>query len=238
MELKVVCHCGQKYKFDVEPVHGQMPFQVNCPICGADGTELANSILLQSAASAPSVGVVELASMAPAQAVTAPAIGEIPPPRPPVPSSLRINKTEHAAPVAAPPPMSVAASAAPLPSTAARSAVPVPARPVQPRSKPSNNLLLGLLGALMGAGLGVGLMFGFAYLTGFTFPFFGLSIGALSGFGARLLYRGTDMTLGAGAAVIAAVAVVGTLWILFGTFPIMSIISVIVSVSIAFRIAS
>jgi hypothetical protein len=43
MELKVVCQCGQKYKFDVEPVNGQMPFTVNCPLCNADGTGRPNS---------------------------------------------------------------------------------------------------------------------------------------------------------------------------------------------------
>jgi hypothetical protein len=45
MELKVVCGCGQKYKFDVEPVNGRMPFAVNCPVCGVDGTVAANAIL-------------------------------------------------------------------------------------------------------------------------------------------------------------------------------------------------
>jgi len=28
MELKVVCDCGQKFKFEVEPVNGQMPFNI------------------------------------------------------------------------------------------------------------------------------------------------------------------------------------------------------------------
>ena len=28
IELKVHCDCGQKYKFDVEPVNNQMPFTV------------------------------------------------------------------------------------------------------------------------------------------------------------------------------------------------------------------
>ena len=42
MDLKVVCYCGQKYKFDVEPVDGRMPHTVMCAVCGADGTVLAN----------------------------------------------------------------------------------------------------------------------------------------------------------------------------------------------------
>jgi hypothetical protein len=49
MELKVWCDCGQKYKFDVEPVNGRMPFEVNCPICGVSGTAKANDLLQQMA---------------------------------------------------------------------------------------------------------------------------------------------------------------------------------------------
>ncbi len=48
MELKLVCNCGQKYKFDVEPVNQQMPFVVNCTVCGIDGTPFANALLAQS----------------------------------------------------------------------------------------------------------------------------------------------------------------------------------------------
>jgi hypothetical protein len=44
-ELKIECDCGQHYKFDVEPVDGRMPFTVNCPACGTDGTEKANEVL-------------------------------------------------------------------------------------------------------------------------------------------------------------------------------------------------
>jgi uncharacterized protein YxjI len=47
MEIKLVCGCGTKYKFDVEPIHGRMPVQVQCPGCGADGTTDANQILAQ-----------------------------------------------------------------------------------------------------------------------------------------------------------------------------------------------
>jgi len=45
LEIKVQCDCGQKFKFDVEPAGGRMPFGVNCPVCGADGTSKANEIL-------------------------------------------------------------------------------------------------------------------------------------------------------------------------------------------------
>ncbi len=45
MEIKIQCGCGTKYKFDVEPVNGRMPFQVQCPTCGSNGTTDANQIL-------------------------------------------------------------------------------------------------------------------------------------------------------------------------------------------------
>jgi len=47
MNVKVHCRCETKYAFDVEPVNGRMPVRVNCPSCGADGTDSANAIIRQ-----------------------------------------------------------------------------------------------------------------------------------------------------------------------------------------------
>lgn len=47
MEVKIQCPCGTRFSFDVEPVNGYMPVRVNCPQCGADGTDLANDFLRQ-----------------------------------------------------------------------------------------------------------------------------------------------------------------------------------------------
>ena len=60
MEVKIECGCGTRYKFDVEPVNGWMPTAVQCPVCGADGTNAANEIIgrslpVASAASPPRV---------------------------------------------------------------------------------------------------------------------------------------------------------------------------------------
>ena len=55
MEVKVFCQCGSKYKFDVEPVNERMPWPVNCPTCGADGTAQANQIIAQTFAANPAV---------------------------------------------------------------------------------------------------------------------------------------------------------------------------------------
>jgi hypothetical protein len=85
IEIKVTCGCGQKYKFDVEPLNGRMPFPVGCPSCGADGTPTANAILAQSAPQQAAPRPVEPAVAAPS------------PPR------LRLVK-QRAWPYACPPP--------------------------------------------------------------------------------------------------------------------------------------
>jgi hypothetical protein len=100
------------------------------------------------------------------------------------------------------------------------------------------NMKKGVLGALLGAGAGIGLMFAFYTLAGFRFPLLGVGIGILTGFCAKFFYKGTDTTLGYISASIALAAVVGTLYLMYGTFPLMSIISVIVSASVAYRLAS
>lgn len=67
MEIKLVCGCGTKYKFDVEPVNGRMPTRVACPSCGTDGTYEAEAIIAQSIAapeSPPAVPVVAPAAPA------------------------------------------------------------------------------------------------------------------------------------------------------------------------------
>ena len=100
------------------------------------------------------------------------------------------------------------------------------------------NMTKGVLGAFLGAGLGVGAMFAFYAFAGFRFPLLGVGIGVLTGFFAKLLFKGTDTTLGFICGAIALVAVVATLFLMYGTFPLISIISVVVSASVAYRIAS
>jgi hypothetical protein len=212
MELKVVCDCGQKYKFDVEPVNGQMPFTVNCPICNADGTSAANVILSQALpGSAP-----------PPPVATAP---------PPV-GGLRLNRPAPAPVAPVPPPLPM--TSAPAAITAVR---PVAAAARKPKAAGEFNLVMGIVGAVLGAALGAGLMYGFFLWADFRFPLMGTCIGALTGVGARLLAKGTDMTLGVIAGGIALVATAGTLYLMFGDVAGMFILSMIVSVGFAFKIA-
>ena len=211
MELKVVCDCGQKYKFDVEPVNGQMPFKVNCPVCNADGTGAANAILSRTFSDPASPPVA-----------TAPSPG----------GSLRLNRPAPAPAAPAPPPLPV------TPALAAISAVrPVAATARKPKEAGEYSLVMGILGAVLGAALGAGLMYAFFLWADFRFPLMGTCIGALTGLGARLLAKGTDTTLGAVAGGIALVSTTGTLYLMFGDVAGMFILSMIVSVGFAYKIA-
>jgi hypothetical protein len=148
-----------------------------------------------------------------------------------------------AAPVARPVQVSrpiAAAAPASAPPPAIAPQIAIPAIGIKPQKKQAGeyNLGLGILGTLLGAALGVGLMYGFYEFAGFRFPLLGIGIGALTGLGAKLLAKGTDNLLGIISGGVALVAVVGTLYLMYGVFPLMSIISVIISVSIAYQIAS
>jgi len=101
-----------------------------------------------------------------------------------------------------------------------------------------SHLAFGVLGAVVGACIGSGLMYGFYALTSFRFPLLGTGIGILSGFAARWLNKGGDDRLGFVAGTISCAAVVLTLFLMYGTFPYLSVISAAVSVSVAYRLAS
>src|SRR5688500_16991037 len=74
--VKIQHNCGQKYAFAVEPIGNSIPAPVACPVCGADGTGMANQFIAQrltmpaappiSVNAAPAVRV----SVAPQPAVT------------------------------------------------------------------------------------------------------------------------------------------------------------------------
>ena len=66
MEVKILCPCGAKYKFDVEPLDGRLPGPVKCPVCAADGTTLGNDVIARNLATTP-------ASASPVKAIAIPA---------------------------------------------------------------------------------------------------------------------------------------------------------------------
>ncbi len=104
MEIKVLCACGTKFKFDVEPVNARMPGPVSCPGCGADATGQANEIIRSTL---PPVGVPLI------EAPSAPA---------PAPVGLRINRPSEPPPEE---PVFAAGGEAPLPRAVPRRPAPV-----------------------------------------------------------------------------------------------------------------
>ncbi len=61
MEVKILCGCGTKFSFDVEPVNGAMPVAIQCPQCAADVTSQANEIITQKLSTQPAPLAVPLA---------------------------------------------------------------------------------------------------------------------------------------------------------------------------------
>jgi hypothetical protein len=209
-ELTVQCDCGQNYQFEVEPVNNQMPCPVACPSCGVDGTEKANA-LLHAQAPAPEA---------------APALPS---------SGLRLSTT---LPQPTAPPTLATAAAQRYPSTAAPSRAPVSAGRPSANTEGTSNLGIGILGAVIGAAIGAGLMYGFFALAGVRFPLMGTGVGALTGLGARILYRGTDSALGAISGGVAAAAVFGALFLMYGEVPVSGAITAIFGIYFAYRIAA
>ena len=62
--VKILCECGQKYAFDVEPIDGCIGQAVHCPVCGNEGTTAANQSIAQHlAASAASVSRLRISGL-------------------------------------------------------------------------------------------------------------------------------------------------------------------------------
>jgi hypothetical protein len=219
MELKVVCQCGQKYKFDAEPVNGRMPFNVNCPVCSVDGTTAANALIAgQLAAASPAIAS--------------------PPPIAPVFNGLKINRSapEPAITIAPPPIDPANSSSIPPPISGMR---PGPTdKKSKPRVEGEFSLVRGIIGAVIGAAVGCGLMFAFWVWAHFRFPLMGIAVGAAAGYGARWLARGTETTMGIIAAVIAGASVTGTFVLMYGGFAFFNIISIVICSAVAYRVSS
>jgi hypothetical protein len=107
-----------------------------------------------------------------------------------------------------------------------------------PKSPGEFNMGLGILGAFLGAGISSGALYAFAEWAGFRFPWTSVLIGVLTALGAKILYKGTSNGLGAVSAAIAAVAVVATNYMIFGEFRVSTIVSIIICVFAAYRMAS
>jgi hypothetical protein len=187
MEIKIQCYCGTKYKFDVEPVNGRVPFPVKCPQCGVDASEFANSYVQQrlgiASPPAPVVsasaaqGAVAAAPFSPTTATTA---GE---------PKLRVRR-DHPAPTS--------------PSAAAEADGPAP--PEAPVARPhftppvttfaseqdagmSPRFLLGVLGGVLGVVVGCLIWYLIFHFTGTRLRLLAVLVGFTGGLGAKLLSK-------------------------------------------------
>jgi hypothetical protein len=203
MEIKIQCDCGQKFKFDVEPVNGRMPWEVQCPVCGASGTDKANWIISHAGSgagplAAPIAPIGSVTSGPPIEAALVEAAGA-PPVAAAEPPKARLVIRHHAPAPAAP-------AQPPVPRP-----VPVRTTPAVREELPSTNTLFfrGLLGAFVGALVGMGVWYGLTVATGYRIGIVAWGVGALTGFGARLLGRDGNTALGVVSALFAALAIIG-----------------------------
>jgi len=196
MELKVVCQCGQKFKFDVEPVGGRMPFTVNCPVCNADGTAAANALLAEKFMFVPPTPV-SAPPPAPANVSTPP------PPIAPAGSGLRINR-EPAAPVVA---TETGNNSAPAIGTARP--FEAKAAALAARQKEAS-FSKGLLGGVIGTFVGVLIYFLIFKFTGYRIKLLAIGVGALAGWLAEFMGKGEgSKELGGITAVLVLAGVIG-----------------------------
>jgi hypothetical protein len=181
MEIKVLCDCGQKFKFDVEPVNGQMPFAINCPVCNADATTAANAVIQEQLAASPPI---------------APAAGGLrihrstPPPAPSVATSSSMADANPTPPaIGAMRPFAVQAAANPPKKT---------------------SFGMGLLGGFIGALAGSIIYLLIYKFTGLHFKLLAVGVGALAGWFADYLGKGDgSKELGGITAVLVVAGVVG-----------------------------
>ena len=74
MEIKILCACGAKFKFDVDPVDDRTPAAVHCPVCGKDDTEETNvAIREQISGATPPVPAAPAIPRISVSAIAAPA---------------------------------------------------------------------------------------------------------------------------------------------------------------------
>ncbi len=186
-EIKVECDCGQRFKLDVSPVNGRMPYILNCPLCNADCTLKADEIL----GSLPGV------AQAPMATVAAPA-------RP----GLRMTQPAHQpAPSAYP-------VAQPYTPGAPVQGVPIYQAPPPSPTEREPNLALGILGAVLGGILGMVIWYLIYKVTGgWRIGLLGIGVGVLTGYGARLLGKSHGVNLGVISGIIALFCIVGSHYI-------------------------
>ena len=180
MDITVECPCGQHFEFEVEPVDGLMPSEVQCPTCGADGTAQANKLIGEQLAAPP-------------------AAAPVPPPPTPAPTGLRINRAHDSTPLA-----SAAAPAAP-----AFIVPPAKTSARKSGDSDGSGFHKGVIGALAASIVGMVAWYFLIKLTGYQIGYAAWAVGGLTGIGARVLGAEGSTKLGIVAGVCAFVAIIG-----------------------------
>ena len=200
MEIKILCNCGRKYQFEVEPVNGRVPAALSCPNCGASWTEFTNAHIAQTLGLPqpvpfpPAPAPVRVAAALPAVAVAkAPVRTAAPAAREPPPAGQLKVSLNKPAPTEAPvTPLADMPEAPPIPARLG----PTPEALEAARSPRKPSFALGVVGAVLGAALGALIFFLVFYYTGFRFKLLAVGVGFLAGLGARLLGKEGSTELG------------------------------------------
>lgn len=201
IEIKVQCDCGQKFKFDVEPVHQQMPYAVTCPTCGRDGTGKANATLQQMATPA-AVTAEDIAPVAGIAAAPAPA---------PAAPRLRMSAPSHTTSEA---PAADTTMAPPAITGLARHPGDTTAAPAK-----KSSFGMALLGGLIGTLAGTLIYFLVLKYCGVQYrivaKFLALGVGALAGWLAEVMGKGEgSKELGAITAVMVLCGLIGSQYLI------------------------
>lgn len=185
MEIKIECGCGQPFEFEVEPESGRMPCEIKCPACDADATPLANNYIAQTLSSG---------------SISTPVTSSTPVPPSEPAAGLRINRPP-ATSAALPPAISPVepANIAPLSQTTAPKKL----------KGDGDGFLKGVSGALIAALVGMVGWYLLIKVTGYEIGYAAWGVGALTGFGTRLLGATGSFKLGVLAGLFAFFAIIG-----------------------------
>ena len=202
MEIKILCSCGSKYKFDVEPVDGRAPTELACPKCSSNWTETANAIIAQSLGTAP-LAVATAPSVPDAHRAAGPVRVALP-----AKPGIRLSNQQQA-------------PAEPeAPAESGEEAAPGASVPSKKRFRPKiatvdvlkedgpdwGKFWLGVGGALIGAVIGA-LLYYFLFIAGIRSKLVALAVAAAAGGCARLIGRKGSNELGLLTAIFSLLAI-------------------------------
>src|SRR5687768_5228717 len=204
MEIKILCECGAKYKFQVEPENGRSPGPVRCPACGVDSTEMTNRLIADQLAVSSVVAPPAPAHAAsPPNAPVSPKMAFMPAPAAGSGSSLSVagaqpKAAEAPAHASAPPPV-------PPPMHPASGKMAATAAPTG-----EGNFAMGVIGAIVGCLIGAVVWYVLAVNVIEGWRILAWIPGIVGGFLAILLARRPSEKLGIAAAVVAGVITIPT----------------------------